>query len=794
MFKITCSVRTLVEFVYLCGDLVRPFHDVQRAQEGAKIHRLLQRSSKDHYEAEVAFRHTTILDDICFEVEGRADGVIHRNDEIIIDEIKTTDVPYDEIMEDGMPVHWAQAKCYAYFYCVKHPRDTILISLTYYQMAEARTKIFEKAFTFAQLETFYFDLLKQYQKWALFAKQHKQARQISIKTLTFPFAQYRSGQRDLAVATYKTILDQKVLFAQAPTGIGKTISTLFPAVKALGEDKADRIFYVSAKTLTQKVAVDALDKMRTQGLQIKSVVIAAKDKCCLMEEKNCDPEICPYAKGYYDRLHEAMYALLTQSDHYELEGLRAFGKAWQLCPFELSLDLSLYCDVIIGDYNYVFDPQVYLKRFFQEQKERIVLLVDEAHNLVDRARMMFTKRLSKKMIQSAYASVPKAKRKLRKALALCKEEMEQLEQEREGRFHSEWEIRESLQASYEAVIEPGEHYLKETPLSNDDAFTTLYFELLAFKRIQELADDHFIYLSEKEDDDFIYEIFCLDPSSLLKKRMDEVCATILFSATLTPVSYFEQLLVGHNENRKLMLRSPFPSEHLHIAIQDRISTRYKDRLHTSAAIAELIFSAISMKTGNYMVFFPSYQYLQILYDLFRELYPQIPLLKQESGMTETEKTAFLARFMENREKTLLGFCVLGGMYGEGIDLQSDALIGCIIVGVGLPQVNERQELLKEYFDDTMEMGFAYAYICPGMSKVLQACGRVIRSEQDQGLLLLIDDRYRLPQWNALLPAHYRHYQVVHSPIALMKQLKRFWADPLLPAHKLGTEKERGNGD
>lgn len=775
MFQITCSVRTLVEFVYLCGDLDRPFLDHQRALDGARIHRKLQNTSTEHYDAEVYLKHTTLIDDISFEVEGRADGIIHRGDSIVIDEIKTTYLPYDEITEDLKEVHWAQAKCYAYFYCLQENLSNIIVQLTYYQMEEKRIKRFEKTFSEVSLQQFYQELLTQYLKWANMKKHHKQSSKDSIQALRFPFPSYRKGQRELAIASYKTILDHKILFAQAPTGIGKTISTLFPTIKALGENRADRIFYLSAKTITQNVAVDALNHMRKQGLHLKSIVISAKEKCCLMDEKNCDPEICPYAKGYYDRLHDVMYHLLNQHDHFHLSLLQDYGRKYQLCPFELSLDLSFYCDIIICDYNYVFDPQVYLKRFFQDQQERIVLLVDEAHNLVDRARMMYSKTISRNNILVAKQSIIQNHDQLKKALSQLIQIMEDLKQEAKQEFYTMHEISISFLHTINLVITLGEQYIKEVKLEPDDNFESFYYELLAFQKIQELADDHFIYILHQTQDDLIYELYCLDPSSSLKCRMKEVTSTILFSATLSPVAYFETLITGNCENRKLLLSSPFPKHHLSISLHNQISTRYKDRINSAKEIVELIFSSVSMKKGNYMVFLPSYQYLNLLSELFEKTYPQIHCMKQESGMSEQAKQAFLKSFEETKNETLVGFCVLGGMYGEGIDLQQDALIGCIIIGVGLPQINEHQELLKEYFEEHLQMGFAYAYIYPGINKVLQACGRVIRSETDKGILLLIDDRYTLPAWKQLLPAHYQHYQIIHSAYELMKQLHLFWS-------------------
>lgn len=776
LYHITLSVRTLVEFVYSSGDIDSRFFSMERAQEGSRIHRMLQKTSKDPYDAEVFFKHTCDYKDITFTIEGRADGIIKRDNEIIIDEIKTVTIPLEQIEIDYKDVHWAQAMCYAYFYCLQEKRSDIQVQLTYYQVEFETMKQFIKSFDVDELASFYQNLLAEYYKWAIMERDFKKIKTSSIKAMPFPFKEYREGQRKLAVAIYKTILDEDVLYVQAPTGIGKTISTLFPSIKAIGEDKIERIFYLTAKTITRTVAVDALQRMREHGLHLKSITLMAKDKMCFLEERNCDPEVCPFARNYYDRVHDAIYELINKHDAIDEDIIKSFGQKHQICPFELSLDLTLHCDVIICDYNYLFDPSVYLKRFFMDMPGKYMFLIDEAHNLVDRARSMFSAALDKQRFLNVKAVLPKDKKDLHKALRSLNQHMLELRKQcEETPFQTRKEPLEILNKELNHFLSNAEIALQEMePGESEEQLRQLYFDVIRYMRIVELYDDHYVTILNRNQQNLEVKQFCIDPGKLVRNSLKKGTAACLFSATLTPIEYFLELLGGNEESKRLMLYSPFKQEHLMLMVNDAISTRYKNRQASLQPIAEMIYQSISMRKGNYIVYLPSYAYMRQIYEAFVKRHPNITTLLQHSAMNELEKEAFLSAFEENRDETLVGFCVIGGMYGEGIDLRGDALIGTIIIGVGLPQISDEQDILRDYFEAKNHMGYAYAYLFPGMNKVLQAAGRVIRTSEDTGFVLLIDDRYTTPIYQQLFPQHWNHYLPVRNETQLQDILKEFW--------------------
>lgn len=777
MFTLRMSVRSLVEFVYQSGDIDHRFLSVERAQEGSRIHRLLQRTSPDPYEAEVYFKHQQIYHDICFEIEGRADGIIKKNGRIIIDEIKTVHVPLSEIEIDYRDVHWAQAMCYAYFYLLEQNElNSILVQLTYFQVDEETIKQFQKELTRADLTAFYEKLLHDYSKWGELQKEHEERRNESIQKLVFPFPAYRDGQRRLAVAVYKTILDKDVLFVQAPTGIGKTMSTLFPSIKAIGESKVERVFYLTAKSITRSVAWQALALMKQKQVYLHSITLTAKDKMCFLKERNCDPEICPYAKGYYDRVKEVMYQVLIQHDMIGEDILKEYGRNYQVCPFELSLDLSLYCDVIVCDYNYVFDPQVFLKRYFMEPGGKHMFLIDEAHNLVDRARSMFSASLSKSSFKKVRKQLPTSQKKLRQALQKVTKGMDTLIEADEAR--SFLIVKEpflglnKLLQQFQKICEP---VLAENAKSAyEEDLRQLYFDSNAYLRISELYDEHYVMTINRTSSDITVTQFCIDPSLLVKGTLKKGTAACLFSATMTPLPYFLSLLGGDEDTKRLMLYSPFPKENLSVFIHDGISTRYRQRASSIQPIVKLIHTATAPRSGNYIVYAPSYQYLHQIAQAFQNAYPEVTVRVQHSDMSDEERVSFLQAFDEEADQTMIGFCVLGGMYGEGIDLRGDALIGTIIIGVGLPQINEEQNIFRDYFEEQNQMGYEYAYVFPGMNKVLQAAGRVIRTETDRGFILLIDDRYTTAQYRQLLPPHWDHYTIIHQEQDLKAALDSFW--------------------
>lgn len=772
MHTFTMSVKTLVEFLYQSGDLSASFLSADRANLGSRIHRLLQSQGGDAYKSEVYLKQETMIEnDMCFIIEGRADGIITQTDTITIDEIKTVSCEYEAIHEDLCFAHWAQAYTYGYIYALQHHIDELIIQLTYYQIDIDEVKQFQRRKSFAELEEFYLDMLSQYRAWALLQRNFIKTRDDSIHDLPFPFPSYRKGQRELAIAVYRTILDEDVMFAQAPTGIGKTMSSLFPSIKALKEKKVERIFYLCAKTITASVAQESIQRMMAQGLHIKSTTLTAKDKMCLMEERNCDPTVCPYAAGYYDRLRPALFHLLEHHEFMEKELFTSYGKEYTLCPFELSLDATLYSDIIICDYNYVFDPHVYLKRFFTEPGEHL-FLIDEAHNMVDRARSMYSEELYRSSFVELRKLIDPAEKELRRILMAIAKEIKSLSESCVDGFYVTKEPFASLAALLNKFQKECDLYLQKEHEQNEAA-KELYFEVLSFQRIADYYDEHFVTYVQEEHRDIRIKQCCLNPARPITNMLHKGKAAIFFSATLTPIRYFTSLLLDQECEKKIALPSPFDPQRNKLLINNVIDTRYRVREQSIQPICDMIATTVQAKQGNYIVFFPSYAYLKDVANAFREEHPAIHVEIQDSSMNERERQEFLRMFEQN-EETMVCFCVLGGMFSEGIDLKGDRLIGTIIVGVGLPQINEETNLIRDFFQDTLGLGYEYAYVYPGMNKVLQAAGRVIRSMEDCGVILLLDERYTSATYRPLFPAHMRHYEVIQTCSQLLAILTDFW--------------------
>ena len=774
------SVRELVGFVLKSGSIDNRFGGrLNRMQEGARIHRFLQKQEGDCYQPEVPLNFTCDYQGVRFLVEGRADGIITREEGVTVDEIKTTGVSMEMVTESFQEPHWAQAQCYGYFICVQRNLDSITIRLTYYQTETEEIKRFTRIFSRDSLRQFYEGLLERYVEWAVWQAEWRQIRNCSIRMLRFPFASYRKGQREMAAAVYRTISSQSRLYCQAPTGIGKTISALFPAVKAIGEGKTETIFYLTAKTVARRAAEDALSQLREQGLRIKSVTLTAKEKICFLEECACNPDQCPYAQGYFDRINGVLKRLLEQEDFVTREKLEAYAKQEKICPFELALDYSEWCDVVIGDYNHLFDPNASLKRFFSNTQGEYSFLIDESHNLVDRAREMYSASLEKSMFLKLKKELGKENKELARSinriykgfLALgksCEEAGISIQKEGVNSFNRQlWEFSACC-----------EEWLSQEPDSTlRQELLSIYFDVLFYLRIADFYDERYVTYIEKERGEVRVKQLCLDPSFLLKQALDRGKSAILFSATLTPLDYFRSVLGGDEKSKTYSLPSPYDPAHLCLLVEDGINTRYQYRQKSILPICQLIHSVIGGKTGNYLVFFPSYQYLRQVYEVFTEHYPSIQTIVQESQMEEEKRGEFLSCFDKPGRETLVGFCVLGGIFSEGIDLKGERLVGAVIVGVGLPQINRQQEILREYYDKKEKgKGFSFVYRYPGMNKVMQAAGRVIRGEKDRGVVVLIDDRFHTKEYLRLFPVHWQKARFLHNIDQAEQVIKDFWKE------------------
>ena len=847
MQELHISVRNLVEFILRGGDIDnRSSRMVQEAMlEGGKIHRKIQKSMGSSYTAEVPLKIERIEESYILVVEGRADGIAFGEfaaDEPAeqMEEQRLVDAQKDEMqigeplwyideikgvyrnlasMEQPVYVHKAQAMCYAYIYALQNHLDRIGVQMTYCNLDTEDIRYFREIWEWEDLYDWFEHLIAEYKKWADWQIAWRKTRQESIVQLEFPYP-YREGQRKLVADVYRTIMRRKTLFIQAPTGVGKTISTIFPAVKAVGEGLADRIFYLTAKTITATVAKETFQILREHGYQAKIIQLTAKEKLCMCGEDGtealeCNPVNCPYAKGHYDRVNDAVYDLLQTSDLFTREEILTQAKKYQVCPFEMSLDVATWVDNILCDYNYVFDPNVYLKRFFQEGiKGDYIFLVDEAHNLVDRSREMYSAQLYKEDMLAVKRIMKPHHYMIAKTLDKCNKAMLEFKRECET-----YEVQESVGVLtfhlMRLASQLEEFFEKPREFPEKKEVLDFYFEVRNFLNMYELVDEHYvIYTQMEEDGRFMIKLFCVDPSLNLQKCIDKANATIFFSATLLPINYYKQILSTKEDNYAIYAESTFAESQRLLAFAPDVSTKYTRRGPAEyLRIAQYIQVAVEGKEGNYMVFFPSYKMMQDVYEVFRDIaegenpadsaeevqdredgkdgkegknskdgrYGRdeknqiLEICMQTSNMQEQEREQFLQMFEQEREGSLVAFCVMGGIFSEGIDLKNDKLIGAIIVGTGLPQISNERQILKDYYDERGLSGFDYAFRYPGINKVLQAAGRVIRTQEDRGIILLLDERFLQADYAPLFPREWKERKVCNLK-QIKEEVKRFWKE------------------
>lgn len=841
MEEIKVSVRGLVEFILRNGDIDnrRQSAPDNAMQEGGRIHRMIQRRMGTEYRAEVSLKYTHPTENYVLIVEGRADGIIEQNEEVTIDEIKGT---YRDLAKMREPVkeHLAQAKCYAYIYGLQQELKHIRVRMTYCNITTEDIRYFYEEYDFEELENWFQELISAYRKWADYTWEWRQTRQDSIEKTEFPF-EYREGQKELVTYVYQTIYHEKKLFLEAPTGVGKTISTIFPSVKAMGKGMGEKLFYLTAKTITRTVAEETFSLLRERGLRFKSVVLTAKDKICFLEKPECNPESCPYAKGHFDRINDAIYEMLTTEESFTREKIEEYAFKYQVCPFEFCLDMSLFADGVIGDYNYLFDPHVYLKRFFAERTGgNYIFLIDEAHNLLERGREMYSAPLIKEeflemkreLKQTVVSELAEAgeKRGIAGQMTLEVTEMsqntDQVSRKKGGKsilvrmgyaekmeYHLERCNKALLELKREcenyclvenidsfvqklqklhAVIDEYLDEQEEAKLPVREQLLDFYFKVCHFLDIYERLDENYVkYTQLGEDGTFLLKLYCVNPRENLKQCMMRGRSTILFSATFLPIQYYKSLLGGEPEDYEVYAKSVFNPEKRSLLIANDVTSKYTRRSEEEYdRIAGYIHEIVRMRHGNYMVFCPSYAFLHRVYEKYTVDFAddEIQCIIQKESMREEDREAFLARFQGNEacdlqadicmdiqteEQSLVGFCVLGGIFGEGIDLKNDSLIGAVIVGNGLPQVSWEREILKQYFEEKGENGFDYSYRYPGMNKVLQAAGRVIRTAEDIGVIALLDERFLQSAYRRMFPREWENFEVVNIG-NVGKRVERFW--------------------
>ena len=778
---IRISVRNLVEFILREGDIDNRTgggQDPENMQMGSRIHRKIQRQMGSDYQAEVPLKTEIVCDGFTLKIEGRADGLIHTKEQVMVDEIKGVLRELDRVQEPS-GIHLAQAKCYASMVAEQEGVDEIGVQMTYCQMETEEVKRFQYSYQSNELKVWFDEVIRQYKKWAKFQIEWRKARNASIKGIEFPFP-YRKGQRELAVSVYRTILRKKKLFIQAPTGVGKTISTVFPAVKAVGEELGEKIFYLTAKTITRTVAEQAFETLREQNLKFKVITLTAKEKICFCEEASCNPDDCPYAKGHFDRVNDAVYELLMQEDVMSREVLEAQARKHKVCPFEMALDVSTWVDGVICDYNYVFDPDARLRRFFAEGGAGgYLFLIDEAHNLVERGRQMYSAELCKEDFLAVKKLVKGEAPRFAKRLEACNKILLAMKKECEN-----YKVLDNIShfgIQLMNVLSETDRYLEEC-VDKEVRETVLdfYFQVRSFLNIYDGLDENYvIYTEYQENGRFVLKLFCVNPAANLQKCLDKGNSAVFFSATLLPIQYYKRLLSTEKDNYAVYIDSSFDTKKRLLMNGVDVSTRYAMRSREMyQRYATYIFRVVKAKMGNYLIFFPSYRFMEDVYQEFTQLLAsdeeEMELVIQQKHMDEEERENFLRAFEMGREKSLIGFGVLGGIFSEGIDLTNEKLIGTLIIGTGLPQVCNEREILKSYFDQKGLYGFDYAYRYPGMNKVLQAAGRVIRTPEDRGVVLLIDDRFLAPDTRRLMPPHWEQLRVVESAETLAGELERFW--------------------
>ncbi|MED4475927.1 MULTISPECIES: ATP-dependent DNA helicase [Bacillaceae] len=744
------SVRNLVEYVYRSGSIESSFRTATTMTEGTRIHKSIQKAYREQDEKEVFVEAEIPFEDFIVRVDGRCDGLLKDGDSITIDEIKSTVHGLDEIQENTHPVHWAQAIFYGYIYAGDHDLSEVTIQLTYVQAKSLEQKQFRRVMTFKEMESFVYEVIEKYAAFLKVKIKHKIARNKTSKTLEFPFETYREGQRKLAGVVYKTIVDKKTLFASASTGIGKTISTIFPAVKAIGEGKLEKMFYLTAKTITRTTAEEAFRLLIDHGLDMKVLTITAKDKICFQEETICTSIDCPFANGFYDRINGAVIDILENEKMMNRGIIELYARKHRVCPFEFSIELAYAVDAVICDYNYIFDPRVSLKRLMEEQKKKTAILVDEAHNLVDRAREMYSAEIHKSNFlqlkrEFKHSSLATAAKAINDHLLQVKKSEEYLRKDLDKELV---ELIETFIMEAEVELVKIDHEL----------LLDTYFAAQTFVKIAEIYNNQFVTYVDVQKSEVKLKLFCLDPSEQILKMGKGFKARVFFSATLSPADYYKDLLGGQSDDYVISIPSPFARENTEVIIQP-LSTRYRDREKTMEPMILFFKELLDKQQGNFLIFFPSYQYMRNAYEQFTDKYPNVSTMIQDVGMSEVEREDFLAEFNSGRAERLVGFAVLGGIFSEGVDLKDDRLQGVIVVGVGMPQIGFERNIMKDYFQSVGKNGFDYAYVYPGMNKVLQAGGRLIRSDSDTGVIALVDDRFLQRKYQELLPYEWLHYRV-----------------------------------
>lgn len=787
------SVRSLCAMAIKSGDLDGRSHvTYEDLTRGGELHRRTQTAAGLNYIPEVSLLNTTLFDGMYYTVRGRADGVIRAKDGVCVDEIKS--VRGYEFFLPPREIYLGQLKCYAYFLAVRDGLARVKGRITYVNSENDKIKYFNYSFSAEELREYYTGLLERISPYARFAALRELDVLPAAAGARFPYAELREGQQMMIRECYGAIKRGQRLFVEAPTGTGKTISSLYPAVRALGEKKTDKIFYLTAKASTRTEAFRAASRIFGSGVGIRAIVLSSKESMCRCSagaaraKDMCAPEKCPFARGYYDRVDGALLEMLSTGNGYPQKAILSVAQKHGVCPYELSLDLSEFCDVIICDYNYAFDPSVYLRRYFGEdgRREKYVFLVDEAHNLADRARDMYSAVLCRSQFSAIQMLLSELDGEMDNALSsvigafgalrrLCKDSIIKDAEGNERGFFMSRSPLSNFNEELERFRKRCETWLRKNREHEQyEAIDGLCSSVRKYLCVTEYFDKGFLCYVELGGGDITAKTFCLDPSSVMRGLLNRAVASVMFSATLTPCEYFCDVLGCAKTGVSVTLPSPFDSDNLCVTVADYLSMRYGDRLANTGKFVSVIAAAVSARAGNYIVYFPSYESMERVYKLFALKYPDVETVVQARSMSYSDREAFISSFKADTGRLRVGFCVLGGAFSEGIDLAGSRLIGTVIFGVGLPGLSNERNIIRDYFEEDTGMGYDYAYTYPGMNNVLQAAGRVIRTDSDRGVVVLVDDRYASPKYRRLFPAHWKNINYAGNARSLAENVRRFW--------------------
>ena len=769
MIKI--GIKDLANFVCQTGDLTTEFFSNKDLEIATKVHKLIQSKYNEESQAEVYIKKEMTFQNKDILLHGFIDGVLNIENELIIEEIKSTTLEIEEFNPENKKEYIAQLKLYGYLYALEHNIDPIHLRLTYVSVVDYSVNKIDYICSLDDLEEFTFNVLSKYMYWLDLQQESNYNKTKTIEEIKFPFSSMRPGQRDMMKVCFQTMNTNNILYAIAPTGIGKTMATMFSSLKTLKEN--DKLFYLTAKGSGKKAPLQAIKLLSKNGLKIKTIVLTAKKKICNIQKGACTPDECPYAKGFFNKLREATIDIFEHNDIFDEETILDISEKHELCAFEFSLYLSYFCDIVIADYNYVFDPRAHLVRYFEDDTYTPKVLVDEAHNLISRSKEMYSAIISdedlRKLRRLLTGYKPSSRTQINKAI-------EQIETYQELLTEKALHIKEINDIDFVIYLKHilnkcDEIFDANKKISNKDEIMDIYFKLLEYTTIADYFGPTHRLLIKKQDDVITMEMLCLDASDFILETIEKsIKGIVFFSATLSPFEYHSNLLTKGKGNF-IELQSPFDSKKLDIIINNKVSTKYKSREASIDYIIESIEILTSSHKGNYIIFFPSYQYMNMIIENIVK--PEYEMVIQKSNISEQERNRIIERFNDT-ENCKVGFFVMGGIFSEGLDFVGDSLNGVIIVGVGLPLYCDENNLLKDYFDNEYQNGFEYAYTYPGFTKVVQAVGRVIRSEEDKGVAILIDERFTYGKYLELMPRHWTNKKVITSSYNLKKEIINFY--------------------